>query len=196
MEYFLLVFPNAHDQRLHNLQKYQGINGVKLMTHYEFMKEISLAWINPLKYWTDTKKIRSMERLQSEIEESDGVNTRSGTNSTSTYKQLSKRSQPFSNTSLDPRNGALKERLLFGGHWPKAIPPKRDVNCQLHRWATGKKHRSKLMTCMQYNVNLCIRCFYTFHTKQTLTGDFKKEMQLQEEVGRKKLEKVCEKLLM
>ena len=88
---------------------------------------------------------------------------------------------------MDPKKGDLKDRLVDGGHWPKGIAPDKDVNCQLHRWATGRKHRAKVMKCMQCNVNLCIGCFYIFHTKPDLTGDVKRELQLEDKTNEERV---------
>ena len=189
---FQMLMTNAYV----TYKKYQMIHGLKPMTHYEFWKQIALAWIHPLKYWPDNNRKKSRKRVSTEVEESDGVNTRSAASTSSSVNDNSslKRSQAFSDRSLDPEKGALKNRLVVGGHWPEAIPPGMDVNCQLHRWATGKKHRAKVVKCKQCKVNLCVDCFYVFHTKHQLTGEFKREMQRKNITNKKPVPKTAKNM--
>ena len=171
---FQMLMTNAYV----TYKKYHKIHGMKPMTHYEFRKAIALAWINPSQYWPELKTKKSKKRVRDEVDESDGVSTRSAAMSTATNELSSKRSQACTDRSLHPLKGSLKGRLTAGGHWPKRISSdKKDVNCQLHRWATGRKNRAQLMTCIQCNVTLCIECFYVFHTKPVLTGEFRSQLQ-------------------
>ena len=82
--------------------------------------------------------------------------------------------------SLNPHKGKLKCRLTNNvHHWP-APNTKRDVACQMHRWAVGgkKKKKRELMLCSHCKVVLCTKYFMPFHTVSDLVGkkrNFKNE---------------------
>ena len=190
---FQMMMTNAYV----TYKKYIEIHGRKPMTHYEFRKQIALAWVDPENYWpTDSTKKSARKRKRIEVEEGDGITTRSAASTSSQLNDNKKRCVAISDASLHPEKGALKERLVRGGHWPEVSKGK-DVCCQLHRWGTGRKYRAKIVTCKQCKVNLCIDCFYEFHTKREFNGRWKVtmvsrdlEMREEKELRQKKPKKV------
>jgi hypothetical protein len=139
------------------------------MTHYEYQRDIALAWIDPQEYATKKKK-RYTTPVTSEHSEPSTLTSNSTTNSKSNY---------ITDFTLDPVNGSLKRRLNHTvGHWPSKAPRKRDGNkphCQLHKWACGihKRKRANTALCEVCNVVLCVdnECFELFHTARDIIND-------------------------
>ena len=74
--------------------------------------------------------------------------------------QKVKKNARINDAALDPASGSLRCRLdAFMSHCPMHFEGKRAGKCQLHRWATGKKHKSSIMTCSYCGVSLCVHCF-------------------------------------
>ena len=80
--------------------------------------------------------------------------------STSTSARI--RNVLVTNMSLTP-TGYLQNRLNKNlNHLP--VPcTKPEPICQIHRWAIGRKYKSKIMFCKSCNVSLCDYCYEPFH---------------------------------
>lgn len=47
---------------------------------------------------------------------------------------------------------------------------KKESTCQLHRWALGRKYKSKILHCKTYSVSLCDFCHEPFHKIEHLVN--------------------------
>ena len=146
------------------------LHNQKAMSHYDFHRQVALAWLKPKEYWPKKKKTRQSPRIQSSVstvsEESTSIGTRRSLFSQDTDKKAA-RCHRVTDKSLHPITGNLKDRLTTNMmHLPvKAI--KKDSRCQLHYWAAKKKFRSNIV-CSTCNVTLCIQCYEHFHLVQDL----------------------------
>ena len=104
-----------------------------------------------------------------------------------TSSDSKKRAPKIDNKALSPTRGRMKVRLDTSRNHMPVVPrgkPHSNV-CQLHRWADkefnptadvkGRKKNTKpaggrtnVMRCTVCDVNLCIRCWEIFHTKERL----------------------------
>jgi hypothetical protein len=150
-------------------KEYCGQEGIKPMSHYEYRKCITLAWIEPDTYWPD--RYKNKNNKQAGITESaisvDGSRKRQlGTDSASVTSSK-KRAVAVNDDSMDPRTGKLRNRLIAGHglHMPEEST--HDAKCGLHFWATRERKRGgKVLNCSTCKVSLCINCFKLFHTVQ------------------------------
>lgn len=133
-------------------KKYMLLHDVKPLSHYDFRKEIALAWIRPDLHnqKKTTKRKRIEPRSIDTSEQTVSTSTRSATKKLKLHTPFvqnnitSKRATGFTDKTLHPVHGHLKIRLSEGNHWP-AQCQKTDARCQLHYWVTDKKTRSQLL---------------------------------------------------
>ena len=152
--------------------KFHRLHGSKnYCTHYEYIKQIGLAWVNQEMY--GPKKIKKVSNKREK--EQDGSLTRatkrkieavmmSASSSTSRCIQIT-------NESLCP-HGQLKRRLNTSFQHLPEVPNAKKPRCQLHRWArdrSGTEVFSGVITCSVCRVNLCVRCYNIFHMEPFLT---------------------------
>ena len=149
-------------------KKFHELHERKHLSHYKFIKQVALAWINPSEYWSSLKQ--GIKQSTSQVS-ADASTTTSMTTCTSvastiisprkTY--LNQKNSAFTEKTLDPYNGALQCRL---DHQLNHLPIKNDKpenNCQLHYWSDKTKVQAQLMKCMTCNVTLCLSCYKPFH---------------------------------
>ena len=153
--------------------KYHKLHRSKdTVSHYNFIKQIALAWINPELF--PTPKVSSAKRKSRE--EKTHINTRSkkriivepdtfsGTSSSSKCNQVDDK-------TLDPVTGKLSIRLnTTVQHFPELSNAKKP-RCQLHRWARGREGSvvcSNVLVCSICRVSLCINCYNIFHKEANL----------------------------
>ena len=151
----------------------------EVMSHYDFIKRIALAWIDP-----DThapERLRSKRILSYDDVEDGSVRTRrrfisdsttiSGLTSEDIGESRKKSNATVSDLSLHPFKGKLKCRLLTSvQHLPEASVCKKP-RCQLHRWArnrNGGEVMAGIIRCSYCQVDLCVRCFQLFHKEGNL----------------------------
>ena len=147
----------------------------QICSHYDYIKEISLAWINPELHWPKKKTkaaAKSKEiynkvktRLRKRFREDDMV-------SASNFN--SSKCERVNDASLHPTAGKLHMRLNTSvQHLPEHSKSKKP-KCQLHRWARGRQSAgdvsSGVVTCSVCRVNLCITCYNYFHKEAHLEG--------------------------
>ena len=181
---FQLLLTNAYIL----YRKYHLSHNSKVpVTHYEFIKQITLAWIDPDTHWPKgTEAHQSKKRKAAEQnEDQDTVVTRATRKLNLDYQtspSLSSDSNPASATSsicipvteknLHPLTGKLKHRLNYSvQHYPQ-YPKVKAPRCQLHRWARGRDQpqvKKSVVMCSVCRVNLCIPCFNLFHKEANLT---------------------------
>ena len=141
------------------------------ISHYEYIKQIALAWVNRNLHWprkrishkrknTTEEKRQTRSRLQINNEDSKSTTT-------STSKCI-----PVDDGTLHPVKGRLACRLTTAiQHFPEEPSAKRP-RCQLHRWARGREGpevMSNIITCSICRVNLCIPCYNMFHKEANIT---------------------------
>ena len=151
------------------------MHDTKVMSHYEFQKKVALAWINQKKSWPQLKKniVVNHNNIDAMLEFAANTTTASSEQSISISSLGSPemppiiqcmKAPPFNEKTLHPKKGILNMRLDSSvHHWPLENE-KLEGNCQLHRWATGKKKKGGLLRCSHCNVTLCVKCFVKFHT--------------------------------
>jgi len=129
-------------------------NKKSLMSHYEFRRQIALAWLlSGDETGSKSKRTRTVSDM-------------------STATPSSNKSKKVSNASLDPSNGALRMRLDDDQHFPIFSTITKRPCCSLCRWVEQEKdikNRSGIIACDKCNVFLCIGCFKPFHTVSSVS---------------------------
>ena len=156
-----LKFHKSHDSK-------------KILSHYDYIKQISLAWINQDLYWpkriTRPAKRRhepdtTITRSRKRIVDSDLLSVASSS--------ASSRCTPIDNDTINPISGKLNMRLNHSvQHFPEE-PTAKKPKCALHRWARDREPpevQSGVTTCSVCRVNLCINCYHIFHKEANLIG--------------------------
>ena len=89
---------------------------LKVITQFEFNRQICLAWIDSENYWPKNKRAYQHQARS-------GDSTSSNTQSTNTVlSDFIKRAQRFTDKSLCPLSGNLRVRLQESDpHWPVPI---------------------------------------------------------------------------
>ena len=155
---FQVMMVNAYVSYKHHMEGH----GLKPMSHYEFQKDISRAFISGKVVSTKTR-----QRPDDEFSMASSL-TSSVTKSTR---------ERFSDTSLHPVSGRLRARLDYSSckHWP--VPTKKkESHCQLHWWAssgakTCRVHKNTVL-CEECNVHLCSGyCYRVFHEVWDLVAE-------------------------
>jgi hypothetical protein len=154
---------------------------LKPMKHYEFRKKVALAWLDSKQFWpTRMKNNKTAAQAQTSVQDSQrdsvpgssntsghtsGKHTRS---STSSGDASSKRHRAckFTDETLDPRTGHLRDRLTVGHgkHMPE--PGSDTAKCGLHSWGANQRVRAQILKCTTCGVHLCVKCYKPFHTTQ------------------------------
>ena len=149
-------------------RKFYSLHNRKQMTHYDFVKNVALAWIDKKTFW----------KRESEGEGDDDGSAfcpSSSSSSSSRSKQFQaaltraakkklerKQNTRVSAASLDPKSCALKIRLNKKmPHLPVGVA--NESQCQLCWFTEKKRNRSQTMKCSTCNVSLCIGCYEPFH---------------------------------
>jgi len=126
------------------------------LNHFEFMRQIVLAWIDPDTYWPVNEK-----------RDSSSVSTTSSFTSprpSKRIREIPKRNTTFTDKALDPYTGILRCYLDTSlDHLPDEND-KAEGSCQMHYWQDKTKYRKQLLKCATCQVCLCIKCYKTFHT--------------------------------
>jgi hypothetical protein len=147
-----------------------GKNRKDLLSHYEFRKQIILAWLEPETYWMDRDNASKSSKRKRAVESISSKDTRQ-TRSSNDKSAGSQRATPFTDLTLNPATGALSCRLDHSGdgHWPtpKLLPR---AKCALHYWSTCVEERRHVVLCTNCKVHLCTYCFRMFHTVEDLVG--------------------------
>lgn len=143
-----------------------GYTSKQILSHYEFLRQIALAWLDSDTYWPD----RYYKKRKNE--DIDSTSSSKRLRKSTSKITLSTNSIHVTDNSLDPR-GKLRIRLdhTNHGHWPTKVPNTvKNPNCQLHRWATRKQKRAQVQYCPDCEVTLCIECYKLFHLEHDIVG--------------------------
>ena len=151
-----------------------------MWTHYEFQKWVALGWINPTKYGPKSQAFSEASRKKHDIFRERTftpdcpIPTSIPMDKNSTPTRI--RCNRVNDSALDPLNGSLGQRLVFGGtcnlrHTP--LPSSNESLCALHRWKYGRENKNskikrQVVKCKDCLVNLCLPCFNLFHTPMTV----------------------------
>ena len=149
----------------------------RTLSHYDYIKQISLAWINQELYWPKkVTKTTATKKRSSEKETTTQTRSRkrkSDTDLASVSSSGSSRCVRIDDDSLDPNNGKLCIRLNHSfQHFPEKSNSKKP-KCALHRWARERQPpevQAGVTTCSICRVNLCIPCYHMFHKEAHLLG--------------------------
>ena len=139
-------------------RKSHEIHGRQMpQTHYEFIQDISLAWLKPSKYWP--KKKSSTGSGQS----SSGSSTVSASVVTRKCKLSPKRWAKFTESSLNPYSDSIWCRLYWILNHLPLRNDKPEGSCQMHWWSKRDKYCKQLLKCPACNGILCLDCYKPFH---------------------------------
>ena len=152
-------------------KKFHSLHDSKAtVSHYDFIKQICLAWIDKEQYWPkseeskkrkaedDKMKTRAKKRFEFDVTSSSSSTTICTT---------------INDKTLHPVHGKLSLRLNYSvQHYPE-ISKAKSSRCALHRWARdrqGAAVMSNVVVCSVCRVNLCINCFNVFHKEANILG--------------------------
>ena len=139
------------------------------MSHYDYIKSVTLAWLEPGTYRQKTTTSSSARKRKHKDDEPGGVRTRSSESTISTITtNESSRQTKITNTSLHPSTGSLRCRLNTTVQHLPMKSKNQKPRCQLHSWARGgnaPKVMSGVVTCQICQVDLCLDCYRLFHTE-------------------------------
>ena len=128
--------------------------------HYEYIRAISLAWLDQETYWPSRKKTSTSSSIaQSNESSTSSMMSRLRPSNTTVVT----RSVTFTNKTLDAYSGALRCRLdRHFAHLPER-GDKKVNSCQLCYWKNKERVRSQVLRCNTCQILLCIDCFKPFH---------------------------------
>ena len=146
------------------------------ISHYEFLRLITLSWLDPENYsakkWKQINEKKNIHNISTQTSlSSDSISNRSSARK-KVEAEDNRGATRLTVCSVHPYDGSLKMRL------DRKLPhfPKRQDNincrCQLHGFLKMNRSRAKVMYCKDCNVNLCIDCWQTFHTCKVLKRTF------------------------
>ena len=129
-------------------------------THYEYIRAISLAWLDQETYWPSRKKTSASSNItQSSQSSTSSMMSRLRPSNTTVVA----RSVTFTDKTLDAYSGALRCRLdRHFAHLPER-GDKKVNSCQLCYWKNKERVRSQVLRCNTCQILLCIDCFKPFH---------------------------------
>ena len=133
-------------------KKFHILHNQKPMSHYEFHRQVALAWLKPEEYWP--KKTRQRERTDPSVSTASTTRAHRSLYSQGTNENT-KRCHRITDKSLHPTTGNLKGRLTVNTTHLPIKTNKKDSRCQLHYWAAKKKLRSNIV-CSTCNMTLYI----------------------------------------
>ena len=150
------------------------VESKKALSHYDYIKQISLAWINHDLYWPQPLKVAAKKR-KSQANDTRRVTRAKKSLDTDLDSLISKGSKCciIDDKTIDPISGTLRRRFNTAvQHFPEKPSGKRP-RCQLHRWARNREGQevfATVSTCSVCRVNLCLSCYKLFHTEANILG--------------------------
>ena len=143
------------------------------VSHYEYIKMIALAWVNPELNWPTKKKINTKRRLEQTEDLTRITRAKRKLYTDSVSISDSSRCSVVDNNTLHPSNGKLRCRLVTSVQHVPEVPKTKRPRCALHRWArdrSGPEVMKNVVVCSICQVNLCIPCFKIFHKEGFIAG--------------------------
>ena len=155
-------------------KKFYELHHQKPLSHYDFIKSIALAWIDPKTYWPSTWHSRKRNQVMKLASQASRISSDNSTASdgVSTRRQLNmdSRNIRFTEQTLNPYDGLLRCRLDNKlSHLPEKST-KIDPQCQLHYYFYKKKMKAQILKCSSCNVTLCVGCYKLFHEVPSIAG--------------------------
>ena len=148
------------------------IDSKQAVSHYDYIKQVALAWINQEEYWPKKQKVASRKRPTQEPIRVTRGRKKLDTGSMSVSSNNSK-CHGIKNESLHPTNGKYSCRLNMSvQHFPEGPKTKR-ARCALHKWSRdqqGPEVFSSVVLCSVCRVHLCLSCYKLFHTEADIIG--------------------------
>ena len=140
-------------------RKYFEMHDLKQpLNHYEYIRAISLAWLDQEHYWPRKKASISNSSTSSQSSDSSVISRLRSTHTPAVTKSVA-----FTDKSLDSYSGALRCRLdKHYAHLP--VRGDKKVNtCQLCYWKNRSRVRVQVVKCSYCQIHICIDCFKPFH---------------------------------
>ena len=156
------------------------LDSKQALTHYDFIKEISLAWINKEMYFPKVRNVAASRKRKTKDDatKDDGKRVTRGAakkldiDATSVFSNSSICIE-ITDNSLHPTSGKLSCRLNTAvQHLPEQKKGKR-LRCALHRWSRDRQPPevfAGVILCSVCRVHLCINCYNLFHKEAYLVG--------------------------
>ncbi len=155
-----------------SMKQYCELKGVPVpWMHHDWNKAIGYMYLDPIEYWP---------RRKGPFKNDDTTCPAKQDNPS----DLKKKAPKVDSMYLLPTWGWLKGRLNHNTTIHMPVPPSsQNAMCQLHCWAHKETRsldkavgrnikpsslRSHVMQCETCGVNLCLKCWELFHTKQRL----------------------------
>ena len=176
---FQVMLTNAY---ISYIKFHQMHDSKETVTHYDFIKQIALAWINQEMYWPKKHPaaVASSKKRKRQGDENRQITRRVAAeqieHDVSSVSSVGSGVR-VNDASLDPIKGKLNCRLnTTVQHFPSKPKAKRP-RCALHRWARGRdilgvdrkgEVMKDLITCSFCQVTVCISCFHVFHKEADL----------------------------
>ncbi len=163
--------------------KYHKMHGRDApLSHYDFIKQVALAWIEPGIYWPGWNTTRRKTRRSQSADDSACTSVSSESIVGRRIRTRSVKSEPqrkrrrMTDNALNPLRGCMKDRLNKSlVHNPINISKEgKRGKCQLHRWARGndgKEVRQNILKCSVCEVHLCCDCWAIFHNTHDITSE-------------------------
>ena len=158
-----------------------GVEKKDRYTHYEFLEEVALYWMNPEVSNNESASVHTAASTAIRAMGSPTGSTISAITADSSFTSTSTggRKRKFTDVSLGPR-GHYQIRLFdHTKHLPvqcKLVtnnatgqPVRSQTKCDLHNYLKGQS-RYKMMYCPACNANLCINCYKLFHEEPDIVG--------------------------
>jgi hypothetical protein len=148
------------------------IDSRQAVSHYDYIKQVALAWVNQDQYWPIVQKVSNKRKAKDDGKRS--------TRSANKKLDIDTASMSSNNSTIDikdghlhPITGKLSCRLNTSvQHLPEKKKGKRN-RCALHRWARDRDPPEVfggVILCSVCQVHLCISCYNIFHKEQDIVG--------------------------
>ena len=145
--------------------KFQLLHNRKPMRHYEFHRQVTLAWLKSDVYWTNNSR-DSRLGVSSNIstDEDSSGDSRAWRSLYAHVIPEAKYGARVTDQTLHPSTGKLKERLNKNKRQLPVGSTKKYSRCQIHYWTTKK---IVFLTC---DVTICINYYSQFHLVPDIFG--------------------------
>ena len=143
------------------------------LNHYEYIRAIALAWLEPERYWPRKTNPRKNATTTSSNSGS-SISVISRLRPSGRVSKVAK-NITFTDRTLDPYMGALRCRLdTHLSHLPE-FSNNKVSNCQLCYWKSKSRVRGHVMKCSSCQIHLCLECYKPFHEQVNLQTVKEKE---------------------
>ena len=146
----------------------EGVPEKSILSHHDFRKAIALAWINPeMHYKQEEGATRKMLKCNNPRKRKATVTT-PPPRKAHDLLATKKRTMQMTDKTL-AENSKLSIRRLDSSLDHLPVPAKDNARCSLHRWV-GVETEKDVCFCSACNVNLCHKCYKSFHVTTDIVG--------------------------